>query len=252
MPRCRVNDHCTFYKLPWVNMNPQPRSNRGEGSIGDAFASLSKSQKELPPRFSDLKREIIGVHGDAILASWMRLLKHLGEQTIPGVEELGPQSVPEVDFATIVENKGDLPDEKRILLERCGTIVIRGLFSEEQALSWKQSVRDYVKANPATRGFPADDIQVYELYWSKAQLEARSHDNMLLVQSALNRVWKKKPEDKVVLTESASYCDRLRMRMVRQITLSLFELQANTRKARGQVVQSWASPRRGLVGEMGR
>jgi hypothetical protein len=233
-------------------MNPQPRSNRGEGSIGDAFASLSKNQKELPPRFSELKREILGAHGDAILTSWDRLLKHLGEQTIPRVKELGPQSVPEVDFAAIIDNKGDLPDEKRILLERCGTIVIRGLFSEEQALGWKQSVRDYVKANPSTRGFPAGDIQVYELYWSKAQLEARSHDNMLLVQSALNRVWKKKPEDKVVLTESASYCDRLRMRMVRQGTLSLSELQADVRKARRQVVQSWASPRRGLAGEMGR
>lgn len=233
-------------------MNPQPRSNRGEGSIGDAFASLSKNQKELPPRFSELKREIIGTHGDAVLASWNRLLKHLGEQTIPGVEELGPRSVPEVEFAAVVENKGDLPDEKRVLLERCGAIVIRGLFSEEQALGWKQSVRDYVKANPSTRGFPAGDIQVYELYWSKAQLEARSHENMLLVQSALNRVWKKTPEDKVVLTESASYCDRLRMRMVRKSALSIFEPQADIRKAWGQVVQSWASSGRRLVGEMGR
>lgn len=189
-------------------------SNRSEGSIGDAFASLSKNQVELPTRFSELKRSLAGNNSEAILESWSRLLRHLQTQTLPRVGKLGPAAVPEVEFRSIEENGGQLPDEARRLLKECGTIIVRGLVPEQQALDWKQSVRDYVKANPSTKGFPANDIQVYELYWSKAQLEARAHKNMITAQTALNLVWNKTSEDRVVLTEQIAYCDRLRMRMV--------------------------------------
>lgn len=188
--------------------------NRSEGSIGDAFASLSNNEIELPARFAELKRGLIGQNGDAILDSWMRLLKHLEKETIPQVNELSHSIIPEVDFSSIVENGGELPEKAKGLLKDRGTIIIRGLVPEKQALDWKQSVRDYIKKNPSTKGFPAHDIQVYELYWSKAQLEARAHQNMLRAQTALNLVWNKKPEDRVVLREPTTYCDRLRMRTV--------------------------------------
>lgn len=189
-------------------------TNRSEGSIGDAFTSLSKSQIELPQRFADLKRGIIDTNGDAILDGWSRLLNHLETEAIPKVKELSSNSIPEVSFSSIAENGGHLPTEAQNLLRECGTIIIRGIVPEEQALRWKQSVQDYVAANPCTTGFPAGKIQVYELYWSKGQLEARSHTNMLLAQTALNRVWERKPEDRVVLSEPIAYCDRLRMRSV--------------------------------------
>ncbi|CAH0035518.1 unnamed protein product [Clonostachys rhizophaga] len=187
--------------------------NRSEGSIGDAFASLSTNNFELPPRFGSLKQQLVGQNGEAILDSWLRLLKHLDEETIPSVNELSHSIIPEVDFSSIVQNGGQLPEKPKALLKDCGTIVIRGLVSERQALGWKQSVREYVKKNPSTKGFPANDRQVYEIYWSKAQLEARAHQNMLLAQTALNLVWDKQEHDKVVLSEAVAYCDRLRMRM---------------------------------------
>jgi hypothetical protein len=161
-----------------------------------------------------LKQQLVGQNGEAILDSWLRLLKHLEEETIPSVNELSHSIIPEVDFSSIVENGGQLPEKSKALLKDRGTIVIRGLVSERQALAWKQSVREYVKKNPSTKGFPANDRQVYEIYWSKAQLEARAHQNMLLAQTALNLVWDKQDHDKVVLSEAVAYCDRLRMRMV--------------------------------------
>ncbi|CAH0047470.1 unnamed protein product [Clonostachys solani] len=187
--------------------------NRSEGSIGDAFASLSTNNFELPPRFSSLKQQLVGQNGEAILDSWLRLLQHLEEETIPSINELSHSIIPEVNFSSIVENGGLLPENAKSLLKDRGTIVIRGLVSERQALEWKQSVREYVKKNPSTKGFPANDRQVYEIYWSKAQLEARAHQNMLLAQAALNLVWDKQEHDKVVLSEAVAYCDRLRMRM---------------------------------------
>ncbi|KAF5013125.1 hypothetical protein FDECE_845 [Fusarium decemcellulare] len=186
--------------------------NRSEGSIGDAFASLSKNEIELPPRFAELKRQLIGQNGDAVLDSWVRLLNHIEKETLPSIKEISHSIIPEVEFSAIVKNGGQLPEKSKALLKERGTIVVRGLVSEKQALDWKQSVRDYIKKNPSTKGFPAHDIQVYELYWSKAQLEARAHENMLLAQTALNLVWDKTTEDRVVFSEPVAYCDRLRMR----------------------------------------
>ncbi|OTB03267.1 hypothetical protein M426DRAFT_60889 [Hypoxylon sp. CI-4A] len=183
-----------------------------EGSIGDAFASLSNNHVELPPRFGDLKRELIGANGEAILDSWFRLLRHLDNETLPRVASMGPGAVPEITFSSIMENGGRLPEEAADLVKRHGTIIIRGLVPEKQALDWKQSLLEYAKENPSTKGFPSDNIQVYELYWSKAQLEARSHQNMLIAQTALNTLWSKQDDDRVVLSEPTTYCDRLRIR----------------------------------------
>jgi hypothetical protein len=52
-----------------------PSANRAEGSFGNAFASLSSETNKLPPRFKELKLQLIGNNEDAILASWQRLLE---------------------------------------------------------------------------------------------------------------------------------------------------------------------------------
>lgn len=161
-----------------------------------------------------MKRDLVGRNGEAIFDSWHRLLKRIERETIPKVNDLSHSIIPEVEFPSIVENGGHLPENAKRLLKERGTIIVQGLVSEKQALDWKQSVRNYIKKNPATKGFPAHNIQVYELYWSKAQLEARAHMNMLEAQRALNLVWSKEPEDGVVLSEPIAYCDRLRMRTV--------------------------------------
>lgn len=189
-------------------------ANRSEGSIANAFVSLSKGQVELPPRFAELKREITAGNGELILNSWHRLLRHIQLKTIPRIAQFSSSAVPEVQFEDIKKNGGGLPDQAKELLKDCGTIVVRSLVPEHMALQWKQSVRDYVHANPSTKGFPADNIQVYELYWTRAQLEARSHENMMITQTALNKVWKKHADDRVVLAEPVAYCDRLRIRTV--------------------------------------
>src|SRR5271154_4809667 len=50
---------------------PRERIPKAEGDISSVFASLAGDKTEaLPARFAELKREIIGEHGHAILASW--------------------------------------------------------------------------------------------------------------------------------------------------------------------------------------
>ncbi|KAI7973673.1 hypothetical protein EIK77_004279 [Talaromyces pinophilus] len=185
----------------------QATHNRAEGasSIASAFASLSSGSTELPPRFAALKREIISGNENAVLAGWNRLLERVSLEKLRNVDT---SLIPEVEFRDIAANDGNIPKEVVKSLRKCGTIVIKGLIDEAQAVQWKEQIRDYVNKNPQTKGFPANDIQVYEIYWSKAQLKARAHANMLMAQVALNRVWSAKPEDAVDLEVPLTYSDR--------------------------------------------
>lgn len=194
------------------------KTNRAEGSIANAFASMSDQSQELPLRFIGLKRDLMQRNGFAILDSWNRLLNRLAPEKLASWDS---QMIPEVQFSTIQSNQGELPEYSKKALREHGTIIIRGLVSADQAVGWKQRVCDYVKLNPSTKGFPADNPQVYELYWSKPQLEARAHHNMLITQSALNKVWSTTPEDPVDTNIPIAYCDRLRMRTVCQFAYSV-------------------------------
>jgi hypothetical protein len=187
------------------------KTNRAEGSIASAFASLSNQLIELPSRFIDLKRELSRGNEVAILDGWKRLLDRVA---VDKLVSWNSEMIPEVQFSSIEANNGHLPEDAKRALKERGTIIIRGLVSPDEALGWKQQIHDYVSLNPSTKGFPAENPQVYELYWSKAQLEARSHPNMLLSQVALNQVWSTSPEDPVDISVPISYCDRLRIRTV--------------------------------------
>jgi len=200
--------------VPWRTRNQHPAVNRLGDSIGTAFTSLSTGRNELPPRFATLKQELSKGHETAILNGWHRLLERFEQDTLPRIEAFGTKLVPEVDYADIVANGGILPKDVEARLKSCGTLIVRGVVARQQALDWKQEVKDYVKANPSTGGFPTKNIQVFELYWTPAQLATRSHPNMLAVQRALNNAWIAEPEDPIVLSEPLSYADRVRIRTV--------------------------------------
>jgi len=66
----------------------------------------------------------------------------------------------------------------------------------------------------AVAGFPANNPQVIELYWSAPQLRARTHPAMLETQKALmTSLWHTSdPDSPISLRTPLSYADRLRIR----------------------------------------
>ncbi|KAH9845410.1 Isopenicillin N synthase-like, partial [Teratosphaeria destructans] len=67
--------------------------------------------------------------------------------------------------------------------------------------------------NPHTRAFPPENPQVYELYWSPAQVRARSHPNLLAAQRFLLSFWHSRdPDARLSTRHPVVYADRLRMR----------------------------------------
>jgi uncharacterized protein DUF1479 len=104
---------------------------------------------------------------------------------------------PVIDYADI--EAGTVPAEAVELVHRRGCAVIRGHFEREQALAWDQGIVDYVERNEFFENYrgPGDDFfgsvgsrpEIYPVYWSPPQMEARQSDRMARVQSFLNHQW---------------------------------------------------------------
>jgi hypothetical protein len=116
---------------------------------------------------------------------------------IEAAKQRGENVWPVIDYADI--EAGTVSDEASELLHRRGCVVVRGHFEREQALAWDHDIVDYVERNNFFEDYrgPGDDFfgsvgsrpEIYPVYWSTAQMEARQSDRMARVQSFLNRRW---------------------------------------------------------------
>merc|ERR1712125_168457 len=97
-------------------------------------------------------------------------------------------------------------------IKKLGVVIVRGVVDSATARGWKDDVQQYARDNPSFIGFPSDNPQVYELYWSKAQLQARQDANLRQTMLALNELWDGGGEDAVNFEHAFSYGERLRIR----------------------------------------
>lgn len=122
---------------------------------------------------------------------------------IVATQARGESVWPVIEFSDIV--KGTVTEQQRAYLKRRGCAVIKGVFPREQAEAWDADVVNYVDSNNFMDVYtgPADDFfadvmskpEIYPIYWSHAQMEARTHDNMAKTQSFLNSFWNHTDED---------------------------------------------------------
>jgi hypothetical protein len=143
-------------------------------------------------------------------------------EEIVAARDRGEVVWPVIDYADI--EAGTVPDEARSLLRRRGCLVVRGHFVRDQALGWDRGIVDYVESNRFFEQYrgPGDDFfrsvsskpEIYPVYWSPAQMQARQHDRMGRVQAYLNRLWKHESEDVQWFDPARNllYPDRIRRR----------------------------------------
>ncbi|KXX77658.1 Uncharacterized protein YbiU [Madurella mycetomatis] len=185
-------------------------NSKAEGDISDSFASLSgRKAQPLPDRFRELKLRLVNGHEDVIIASWKRLLVTLKKEN-EVISQAGSAIIPEVRFSHLQD---DIDGNKQEIKKR-GVAVVRGVIPEDEARAYKFEIEEYVRQNPQTRGFPQDQPQVLELYWSTPQLRARGHPRLLQAQAALmTSLWHTSDRTAPIsLRTPLSYADRLRIR----------------------------------------
>jgi hypothetical protein len=117
---------------------------------------------------------------------------------INAARERGETIWPVIDYADI--EAGTVSAETLALLRRRGCLVVRGHFERAQALQWDKDIVDYVDSNNFFENYrgPGDDFfgsvgskpEIYPIYWSPAQMQARQSRRMANVQAFLNSQWK--------------------------------------------------------------
>ena len=117
---------------------------------------------------------------------------------VAAARDRGEEVWPVLDYADIAA--GTVPADALALLRRRGCLVVRGHFDRDQALAWDQGIVDYVEGNQFFENYrgPGDDFfgsvgsrpEIYPVYWSQAQMQARQSDRMARVQAFLNGLWR--------------------------------------------------------------
>ena len=208
--RCRAASQLKAFKLQKCHrVAMATHAQKREGDISDAFASLSGLTPEpLEPRFATLKSELIAGRENVIQKSFFRLLETLREE-VATVKILKSKAIPEIDFKDIKDASTKFSSEYK----RRGAAIIRNVIPPVEAMEMKEELREYIAANPQTKAFPSDNPQVYELYWSPAQIRARSHPYLLAAQRFLLSHWHSQDPQALVSTAHPTiYADRLRIR----------------------------------------
>ena len=120
-----------------------------------------------------------------------------GVEQIAAEKALGETVWPVIDYADIAADT--VTADQLARLRQRGCLIVRSHFDRDQALGWDQDIVSYVESNQFFQTYrgPGDDFfgsvgsrpEIYPIYWSPAQMQARQSDRMARVQAFLNAQW---------------------------------------------------------------
>src|ERR1700723_454196 len=153
--------------------------------------------------------------------------------TIVKEREAGQEVIPIVQYSDV--EAGAVPPELIAKIKDRGACVVRRTFAPEQAQAWDKEIARYVDENglDAKLANAAEDKyfgmlasakpQIYGIYWSRPQVEARQAESLTKVRIFLNRLWKAESEGQRHFNpdETPAYADRIRRRPPGSASLGL-------------------------------
>jgi hypothetical protein len=183
---------------------------------------------DIPAATAEIKAAIrarISASGPTVAEVVAEVEEFLGAEIadIQDTRARGEEVWPVIDYAEI--EAGTVSADTLALLKRRGCAVVRGHFDRDQAEEWDRDIVDYVDSNQFFENYrgPADDFfgdleaskpEIYPIYWSRAQMEARQHPRMAAVQSFLNSQWTSEANGRRWFdpNQDTLYPDRIRRR----------------------------------------
>jgi len=144
------------------------------------------------------------------------------------------QIIPEINYSDICNNITNI--ETNNLVKKRGCVVIRNVFNRDVVNKWNKELVKYIEINnyyddqaeKAELDQYFSDLksgkpQIFGLYWSRPQVEIRQSENMALVKTWLNNLWKNKFNDNIIFIPDKElvYADRVRRREAGDSSLGL-------------------------------
>ena len=181
--------------------------------------------ENLPETIQTTKRQL-----RAELPEYKEIFREVEAEMRRRVEEIvsereaGHDVVPIVQYADVASGK--VPAELMGKIKARGACVVRETFSTEQASGWDDEIAAYVESNnlDAKLANRAEDKyfgtlaaakpQIYGIYWSRPQVEARQSESLTNVRVFLNNLWQAENEGVRYINpnEAPAYADRIRRR----------------------------------------
>ena len=168
---------------------------------------------------------------------------------IEAERDAGISPVPECDFADIAA--GVVTDEITGKIKQRGAVILRNTFDRDRVESWNDSLMEYVARNDyfekqKSKGgmdqyfanLASSRPQIFGLYWSPPQMEARTSSELAAARRWLNRMWAFSSDNGVEFDPDREclYADRLRQREPGDDTLGL------SPHVDGGSVERWIEP----------
>jgi Protein of unknown function (DUF1479) len=147
--------------------------------------------------------------------------------------EAGQSVIPIVQFSDV--KAGTAPADLIAKIKDRGACVIRGTFDAAQAQAWDNEIATYVEENglDAKLANAAEDKyfgtlasakpQIYGIYWSRPQVQARQSEQLTRVRVFLNNLWQAESEGQRHFDPNVVpvYADRIRRRPPGSASLGL-------------------------------
>jgi hypothetical protein len=162
--------------------------------------------------------------------------------------DAGGSVIPVVEYAEVAA--GSVTPQMISKIKDSGACVVRNTFPREQALAWDEEIRNYVEENGLNERLAkaAEDKyfgtlaaakpQIYGIYWSRPQVQARQSESLTRVRTFLNRLWRAESEGRRHFDpdEVPVYADRIRRRPPGSTSLGL------SPHVDGGSVERWLEP----------
>ena len=163
----------------------------------------------------------------AALPEYKEVFREVEAEMRRRVEEIvaergaGHDVIPIVPYQDIASKK--VPAELVAKIKARGACVVRETFSKEQATGWDDDIAAYVDKNnlDAKLAHRAEDKyfgtlaaakpQIYGIYWSRPQVEARQSESLTNVRVFLNNLWQAESDGvrHINPNEAPAYADRI-------------------------------------------
>ena len=189
-------------------------------NLVESIRSSKKALREALPDHSEVFRQVE--------AEMRRRVNTIVEE-----RETGQPVIPIVHYSEL--KAGVVSPELIAKIKDRGACVVRRTFAPEQAEAWDREIARYVEENglDAKLADAAEDKyfgtlasakpQIYGIYWSRPQVQARQAESLTQVRIFLNKLWKAESEGQRHFNpdETPAYADRIRRRPPGSASLGL-------------------------------